>query len=137
MANAKQCDRCGKFYTDEVTNPHYTIGKQVRSLNFTTGFFNNSTRTLDICPECNASFINWMDELTREVDKVDEESEDGHYEYGVFEGMYNTLVSSLFSNENDARAFVAGYKDGARPRNADLYLRKRLVMAWEPVKEDD
>ena len=134
MANAKQCDRCGKFYTDEVTNPHYTIGKQVRSLNFTTGLFSNSTRTLDICPECNAAFINWMDELTREVDKVSEESEDSHYEYAVFDKDYGFLYGK-FDDERDATAFIAGYKDGAR--NADLYLRKRLVMAWEPVKEDD
>lgn len=133
MADAKQCDRCGSFYANEVSNPHFVIGKQIRTMNFTTGIFSNSTKTLDICPECQAAFVRWMDVIISEVDKDCEESEDGHYEYGVFESEYNLLVSS-FDNERDATSFIAGYKDGAP--NADLYLRKRLVMAWEPTRED-
>lgn len=132
MANAKQCDRCGSFYTDEVTNPQYTIGKQVRCLNFTTGIFRNSTRTLDICPECNASFMDWMDELTREVDKVDEE---GHYEYCIFDED-NEIFSCLhIQDKNEAIAYMEQLKRD-HP-TTELHLRKRLIMAWEPVEEDE
>lgn len=133
--DAKQCDRCGSFYNKDVCDPRFVVGKQTRMLNFTNGVFEPSTKGLDLCPECQAAFERWMDDpLCRYPDKDCEDGKYGHYEYGVFESEYNLLVSS-FDNERDATSFIAGYKDGAP--NADLYLRKRLVMVWEPAKEDE
>lgn len=132
--DAKQCDRCGSFYAKDVCDPRFVVGKPTRMLNFTNGVFEPSTKGLDICPECQAAFERWIDDPlcrypddTFKADKESEKSEDDHYEYGVFEGEYSLVRA--FNKERYARAFIAGYKDGTP--NTELYLRKRLVMAWE------
>lgn len=131
MADAKQCDRCGSFYAKDVCDPRFVIGKQTRMLNFTNGVFEPSTKGVDICPECQAAFERWMGEPLCRYPDGTEKYEYGHFEYGVFEGEY--LLVRAFDNERDATAFIAGYKDAAP--NAEFYLRKRLVMDWEDIKE--
>ena len=49
MANAKECDRCGKFYRDN-TKPSYGVS-------YWNGVAWNNMK--DLCPECEASLEMW------------------------------------------------------------------------------
>lgn len=57
MADAKKCDRCGKFYITRCNiDPSASI-----TLKFNNGHM-CTTRYLDLCPDCFESFTNWRDE---------------------------------------------------------------------------
>lgn len=66
MANAKQCDRCGKFYTSSTKYPvlHTQDGRNVREVTLmgTTGYL------VDLCDGCIKSLTEWWE--NKEVDSV-------------------------------------------------------------------
>lgn len=51
MAAARECDRCGALYKGSIFEQDYFI-RPMGSI---------STTTLDICPDCNSSLVEWMD----------------------------------------------------------------------------
>lgn len=62
MANAKQCDRCGKLYIVPKDTAIATLAEKVSliaksdmqlALDAVSSF-------LDLCPECRVSFKNWF-----------------------------------------------------------------------------
>ena len=59
MANAKQCDRCSKFYiplTPDLIHPH-----TVRH-NYKNSDGKKVYNKLDLCPQCEESLENWCKE---------------------------------------------------------------------------
>lgn len=65
MANAKQCDRCGKFYTvsawddacSSIRLACVTLG--VAQSNVLT-IMDKITEAVDLCPKCQDSLKNWI-----------------------------------------------------------------------------
>lgn len=56
MADAKKCDRCGKFYIQRRdADPSASIELKFYNSHICT------TRYLDLCPDCFESFTNWRD----------------------------------------------------------------------------
>ena len=54
--DAKKCDRCGEFYTEQATYPVVTITRgKTRQVND----IGNSLYSMDLCPECWKSFGEW------------------------------------------------------------------------------
>ena len=60
MANAKKCDRCGKFYDEYNTcrNNKKPNGIQVISLDTNHKYFEYAL--IDLCPECMDQFQEWL-----------------------------------------------------------------------------
>ena len=61
MANAKNCDRCGEFYTfvdenliESLMRDLANFAKKQSQINFEL-----MVRNLDLCPECQKSLTNW------------------------------------------------------------------------------
>jgi hypothetical protein len=52
MASAKQCDRCGKFYTKHLNNK-ITVRREQPNESIVT-------KTLELCPDCMGAFDNYM-----------------------------------------------------------------------------
>ena len=48
MSEARKCDRCGKFYEPYSEKVHIHRYKYA------------SLEWYDLCPECNAGFVKWM-----------------------------------------------------------------------------
>ena len=63
MANAKKCDRCGKFFEPYVTDlSGYTVNgiSAIRRFNSATSY--DTRITFDLCPECMDGFVKWLNE---------------------------------------------------------------------------
>lgn len=54
MANAKKCDRCGKFYDIHESND-YAVG-----IRFVDELGGPLRMVSDLCPDCMAKLINWL-----------------------------------------------------------------------------
>ena len=65
MAKAKQCDRCGRYYTEGLSN-RLTIRREDRSGKV-------STKTIDTCPRCMEAFGNYMTSATYDRMEVKDE----------------------------------------------------------------
>lgn len=60
MADAKKCDRCGKFYEEPKINTAigaYPNGRPITSVDINTY---GLSRSIDICPECEKEFRIFM-----------------------------------------------------------------------------
>jgi len=66
MANAYKCDRCGKLYEneDEISKRNLVITKNIRYARL----------PLDICNDCYAEFLNFMDDGKK--DELDKQTDD-------------------------------------------------------------
>lgn len=73
MANAKQCDRCGKFYSvDDLDDKHFTVVTRHKRVG---GYIN----MFDVCPDCEAELRAWANgnkNPCAPVEETDEENED-------------------------------------------------------------
>lgn len=58
MANAKKCDRCGKYY--DVYNGTDTGMNETNGVASVKG--NKHVKLYDLCPECNTEFKKWIEE---------------------------------------------------------------------------
>lgn len=58
MANAKKCDRCGKYY---MGNPGYPTVALTCDMTRTINEIGNSVYSADLCPECWKSFAEWWE----------------------------------------------------------------------------
>lgn len=66
MADAKQCDRCEKYYSTpkliiNKTNP-YPNGRPILSIDINTF---GLTDRLDLCPSCSEKFRKWFGDLEK------------------------------------------------------------------------
>lgn len=57
--NAKQCDRCGKYYSDDVKYPTVKLIDEHSKLINCIG---NSLWDCDLCDDCWKSFKKWMEQ---------------------------------------------------------------------------
>lgn len=69
MANAKKCDRCGKYYTDRVQvistasgDGDITFTDHPQVICFGEEGKITPSEKMDICYECFDSFIDWLNE---------------------------------------------------------------------------
>lgn len=73
MANAKQCDRCGKFYSvDDLDNEYFTVAIKNK-------LYGTQKTNFDVCPDCEAELRAWSNgdkKLTMPVEETDKENED-------------------------------------------------------------
>lgn len=62
MANAKKCDRCGKYYTEVEADVFDQIAKNFSNLFKTERTERTETiaELMDFCPSCSKSFKKWM-----------------------------------------------------------------------------
>ena len=62
MANAKQCDRCGKLYTMPKETVLATLAEQFSMMakSDTQLALDAIASSLDLCPECRVSFEKWF-----------------------------------------------------------------------------
>lgn len=60
MANAKKCDRCGKFFEYGVDNCPGVNGRNVRIIRLLDEGLKFNLKTLDICPECALGLCEWF-----------------------------------------------------------------------------
>lgn len=60
MAQAKECDRCGALYKGSIFEQDYFIRPISEQDYFIRPMDSISTTTLDICPDCNSSLVEWM-----------------------------------------------------------------------------
>ena len=58
MSNAKKCDRCGKFYTEELGE----ISEEWWRYNVTRDCYPYETITKDLCRECKEALMVWLGE---------------------------------------------------------------------------
>lgn len=61
MANAKKCDRCGKFYTGEEKN-FMLDGIYISGVSFDSACSDYSFRHHDLCDECLQKLIEFLEE---------------------------------------------------------------------------
>ncbi len=55
MADAKKCDRCGKYYDQEINTNKIS---RIRTVNYNGTVLDG----MDLCPECCESFGYWFSE---------------------------------------------------------------------------
>lgn len=62
MANAKQCDRCGEFYTVPKETTLTNLAEKVSMIakSETQLMLDAVTSLLDLCPECRVSLEKWF-----------------------------------------------------------------------------
>ena len=60
MAKALKCDRCGQYYDLLKGSRNY----QIRDMNY------NFDKQVDLCPDCYAIFINWLDGKKMQSDPI-------------------------------------------------------------------
>ena len=51
MADAKKCDRCGKYY-DENYHDRYVFGNTITHIKLSTDFSDHNYKKLDLCDDC-------------------------------------------------------------------------------------
>ncbi len=64
MADAKKCDRCGKYYTPSVSvkNPLEVLAESLsRTYSFSVEMKKAIGTVCDLCPDCMKSFERWFD----------------------------------------------------------------------------
>ena len=62
MANAKKCDRCGKYYEEREATPIETLAHSMEALIVPKTVMQNISvieRILDLCPSCSESLKRW------------------------------------------------------------------------------
>lgn len=60
MADAKKCDRCGKFFEYGLDNSPGVNGRKVRLIRLLDEHSKCNLKTLDICPECALELCEWL-----------------------------------------------------------------------------
>ena len=63
---AKQCDRCGAFYSGERYNPQYRLTQisQTKS---------RYSKSLDLCPKCSNSLAEWFEAHLAQPEDIERE----------------------------------------------------------------
>ena len=56
MADAKKCDRCGKYYSNPISYPVINLVDESEMQIWDIG---NNRDTVDLCPSCWDSFEKW------------------------------------------------------------------------------
>lgn len=59
MASAKQCDRCGKFYSNYQTTSGGFNGILTANIDQSGKYYSKSI--YDLCPECMEQLIEWLE----------------------------------------------------------------------------
>ena len=61
MANAKKCDRCGKYYDEYIEEIWVTTHNKIRNIDgFALTEDGYVHHNMDICPMCMIKFVDWM-----------------------------------------------------------------------------
>lgn len=79
MASAKQCDRCGEFYTERERNPFDDLADAMASIVTPKTVLSNIAvieKFLDLCPRCSRSLRKWVTNAGADESRKEEE-EDG------------------------------------------------------------
>lgn len=74
MANAKKCDRCGKFYESYHTDVNgYSANAIFVAHETSITYKERDIRfVLDLCPECMNSFTKWLNEKENNNESISE-----------------------------------------------------------------
>lgn len=65
MADAKKCDRCGRFYEEPKTESF-----DIFSDSFADKALKNAQKHLDLCPKCKDDFMNFMKYKQMLIDEI-------------------------------------------------------------------
>lgn len=79
MASAKQCDRCGEFYTERERNLFDDLADAMASIVTPKTVMSNIAvieKFLDLCPRCSRSLRKWATNIVP-TESGKEEAEDG------------------------------------------------------------
>lgn len=58
--NAKECDRCGRFYDEYNTKGYHTEPNTLMLIQEQEKDFPYCTKKYDLCPECMAELQEWL-----------------------------------------------------------------------------
>lgn len=77
MATARKCDRCGKYFTPDISNGGHRQTFVRLNTYYTTGAAaGDNIHTVDLCDECNQSLEEWIAQEHKNKDIRDQTIEE-------------------------------------------------------------